>query len=229
LDFESLTEEMRGLLKLIVEGQAYRQLMLCNIRGHGVKFVPELEAKLELARALEDSLGEFRDVEALYERLGRGDLVSAVRPKMDRVPYPESRMELAVCLFLCERVQNLMLSAYVESECSELAEIARERLAANRLLEEPEDPAFLEFCADETNRPRAQEIFNRWLSLTLVAIGRPDSERDERAVELHLRSSHAGDVAGTFVEGLGPFMERAGLELPTAETLGIDMPAKETR
>jgi 1,2-phenylacetyl-CoA epoxidase catalytic subunit len=223
LELGTITEEMRGLLRLILEGQAYRQLMLCHIRGHGVKFVPEIEGKLELARALDDSLGEFRDVQQLYQRLGQGDLLSAVRRKMDRVPYPESRMELAVCLFLCERVQHLALSTYVESECEELAEIARERLETN-LPDEPSDPAFLEFCEEASNRPGAQEIFNRWLAVTLVSIGRPNSERDARAVELHLRSRRAGDVTREYLEGLAPFMERAGLERPRAETIGIEMP-----
>ena len=148
---------------------------------------------------------------------------------MDRVPYPESRMELAVCLFLCERVQYMALEAYVESACEELAEIARERLEASRLLDLPDDPAFLEFCADESNRPRVQEIFNRWIGLTVLALGRPDNVRDARAVELGLRSRLMSEVARDFVESLEPLMERCGVELPEADVLGIEMPAEETR
>jgi 1,2-phenylacetyl-CoA epoxidase catalytic subunit len=229
MELNQLDEETRGLLKRIVEGQAYRQLVLCNIRGHGVGFLPSVESKLELVRALDDSLGDFKDVQGLYTRLGHGDVVSAVRGKMDRVPYPESRMELAVCLFLCERVQHMALEAYVESTCDELAEIARERLEANRMLEVPDDPAFIEFCADETNRPRAQEIFNRWIGLTVLALGRPDNTRDARAVELGLRSRQMSDVAHDFVEGLEPLLQSCGIEMPAAEMLGIEMPPEESR
>jgi 1,2-phenylacetyl-CoA epoxidase catalytic subunit len=227
MELNQLDQESRGLLKLIVEGQAYRQLVLCNIRGHGVGFLPSVESKLELVRALDDSLGDFKDVQSLYERLGHGDVVSAVRGKMDRVPYPESRMELAVCLFLCERVQYMALETFVESSCDELAEIARERLEANRMLDMPDDPAFLEFCADEGNQPRVQEIFNRWIGLTVLALGRRDNARDARVVELGLRSRKMSDVARDFVESLDSFRARCGLGLPAAETLGIEMPAED--
>jgi hypothetical protein len=49
-------EETRGLLRKIVAGQACRQLVLANLRGHGLKFPSELPEKLELAQALEFSL-----------------------------------------------------------------------------------------------------------------------------------------------------------------------------
>jgi 1,2-phenylacetyl-CoA epoxidase catalytic subunit len=223
-----LDEETKSLLKRILEGQAYRQLVLCNIRGHGVRFVPEVSAKLELARALNQSLEEFDQLQALYARLGHGDLVRAVRSKMDRVPYPASRLELAVCLYLCERVQHLALATFTESSCEELAAIARERLEASPWRELPADPAFLEFCADATNRPRAQELFNGWLAVTLLALGRPDSRADERAVELGLRSRRMSEVAHDFFAGLEVFLRASSLTLPDEATLGIALPIEES-
>jgi 1,2-phenylacetyl-CoA epoxidase catalytic subunit len=217
-------EESRGLLKRILEGQAYRQLTLCNIRGHGIKFLPEVADKSRVAQALLTSLEQFGELERLYRTLEFGDVVSAVRHKMERVPYPATRMELAVCLFLCERVSWHALDAYVESKVEEFAAIARLRHAELRPLEAPEDPAFAEFCADETNRPLAQQLFNRWLSITLLSLGRPDSPGDARAVALKLRSRSIASIVGEYLAGLEPFLRSCGLVAPDGDTIGVELP-----
>ena len=224
MDQERPDEETLGLLKLIVEGQAYRQLMLCNIRGHGVKFLTGIDEKLLLVDALDTSLRQFRELQRLYERHGFGDVVSAVRGKMERIPYPASRMELAVCLFLAERVQHLSLGVYVDCADKDFAAIARTRLEANRLLEVPDDPTLLEFCADPTNRPHAQQFLNRWLGIALLALGRAGSPRDLRAVELGLRARSMAEVGDEFIGGLAPFLEQSGLVMPDAEMLGFEIP-----
>ena len=224
MDIRSYDEETRGLLRKVIEGQAYRQLMLANIRGHGIKFLPEVEDKLRTASALEVSLRQFGEVQRLYEALGFGDVVSAVRHKMERVPYPSTRMELAVCLFLCERVSWHALGTYVDSQTKEFAAIARTRLTELRPLEQPEDSAFVEFCADETNRPLAQQLFNRWLGITLVSLGRPDSEGDARALRLELRSRPIAQIVREYLDGLAPFLARCALTLPDAGALGVELP-----
>lgn len=225
MDTRSYDEETRGLLRKIIEGQAYRQLMLCNIRGHGIKFLPETEDKLRTAGALETSLRQFREVQRLYSTLGFGDVVSAVRNKMERVPFPATRMELAVCLFLCERVSWHALNAYVDSCAKDFAAIARTRLTELRELDMPEDSAFVEFCAEETNRPLAQQLVNRWLGITLVSLGRPDSAGDARAVQLALRSKPIGQIVRDYLDGLTPFVALCGLTLPDATALGVELPA----
>src|SRR5829696_8926643 len=95
---EQLDEESRNLLRRIVERQAYRQTMAANIRGHALKFVPEIAEKIALARDLESSLAVLHDVERLHARLGGSDLSDAVRLQLERIPYPTSRLELAICL-----------------------------------------------------------------------------------------------------------------------------------
>lgn len=217
-------EETRGLLKRILEGQAYRQLMLSNIRGHGIKFLPELADKTRISAALHTSLRQLVDVERLYSSLEFGDVVSAVRHKMERVPYPATRMELAVCLFLCERVSWHALDAYLDSVVEEFAAIARLRRTELRKLDAPEDPAFAEFCADETNRPLAQQLVNRWLSITLLSLGRPDSPGDGRALELKLRSKPIATIVSEYLAGLEPFLASCHLVAPEGAAIGVELP-----
>lgn len=222
-------EESRGLLKRILEGQAYRQLTLCNIRGHGIKFLPEVLDKTRTAAALLTSLRQFEELERLYRGLGFGDVVSAVRHKMERVPYPATRMELAVCLFLCERVSWHALDAYVDSNVTEFAAIARLRRNELRALDAPDDSAFAEFCADPTNRPLAQQLVDRWLSITLLSLGRPDSPGDARAVDLKLRAKSIAIIVSEYLTGLEPFLRSCGLVAPDGASIGVELPKSRGR
>lgn len=218
-------EESRALLRKIVEGQAYRQLMLANIRGHGIKFLPELEQKLASVQRLAHVLPLFRGVAQLYAEIDGGDVVSAVRDRMERIPYPSSRLELAVCLFLCMRAERHALDSYADCRVSSaLVELTQSRLADVSTEDLPRDTVFVHYCAEPANRPHAQQMVDRWLSLCLVALGRPGSHGDARAVELGLRSRHAADIAAEFLAGLAPFLEATGLTVPDADTLGVELP-----
>jgi 1,2-phenylacetyl-CoA epoxidase catalytic subunit len=223
-------EESRGLLRKIVEGHAYRQLMLANIRGHGIKYLPELDQKLVNVRRLADLLPPVQVVIDLYAEIDGGDLVSAVRDRMERIPYPTSRLELAVCLFLCMRAERHALEAYADCRVSSaLAELSRARLALVATGDLPRDGVFVDYCSDPANRPHAQQMLNRWLALCLVALGRPGSTGDARAVALGLRSRHAADIAAEFLAGLQPFLDATGLAVPEAGVLGVELPQLAAR
>lgn len=218
-------EESRALLRKIVEGHAYRQLMLANIRGHGIKFLPELELKLASVERLAHVLPLIGGVAELYREIDGGDVISAVRDRMERIPYPGSRLELAVCLFLCMRAERHALESYVDCRVSSaLVEQTRARLAVVSSEDLPRDPIFVEYCADPAHRPHAQQMVNRWLTLCLVALGRPGSHGDQRAVELGLRTRRVADITAEFLSGLKPFLDATGLVVPDAETLGVELP-----
>ena len=69
-DSRRLDEESRGLLRQILERQAYRQLVAGNIRGYGLQFLPELDVKIRFTAELDQSLRVLREVERIYEDLG---------------------------------------------------------------------------------------------------------------------------------------------------------------
>ncbi|MCK6446025.1 MAG: hypothetical protein L6Q99_06490 [Planctomycetes bacterium] len=224
---ERLGEESRGLLVKIVEGLAYREVMLANIRGHGLKFVHELDAKLKLVRELETALVLFREIERIYAALGSRDVISAVRDRMERIPYPSSRLELELCLFLCEKTSRTALAAYRGGKCRELEALCLSRLESIVERAEPEGSAFVEFCADPTNRPHAQQMFTRWLGISMLAMGRPGSKGDTRAVELGLRRTHVETIGRGFLAELEPFRQRCHLAWPDASAIGIEFPTEK--
>lgn len=221
-----LDEESRGLLRRIVERQAYRQLMAANIRGHGLKLVLEVGEKLLLSQDLEHSLQILRGVEALYASLGGTDLSLAVRPRMERIPYPTSRLELSACLALCDRAERIAADGYTQSSCREFASIAQSLLDADRTFTHHAEALLAEFCREATNRPAAQQMFNRWLSITLLSLGRPSTSGDARAVQLGLRSKRCADSVREFLGELKPLMERCHLALPSSATLGVELPSE---
>lgn len=224
MDSQLLDEESRGLLRRIVERQAYRQLMAANIRGHGLKFVPEAEEKLALARDLEHSLRILREVERLYAGIGGSDLSLAVRGQMERIPYPMSRLELAVCLSLCDRAERVAAEGYLVSTSGEFSAIARSILEMDRTSTRRGEELFVDFCGQATNRPAAQAMLNRWLTIALMSLGRPGTSGDVRAVALKLRTKKCADSVRDFLESTRSYIEACHLVLPPPSTLGVELP-----
>lgn len=218
---KQLDEEARALLKKIVEGYAYRQLMLANIRGHALTFVFDLEEKIALADALRAGLEELRAVRKLYRELRLQGVLSAIRGKMERIPYPSSRVDLAICLRLWTLAHDIAAEAYAESVCDELAEIAR---GHSRFVTPSDDELVSDYCSDPHRRPQAQAYFDAWLSTTLVALGRPGSRGDRRAVELQLRRRGAVEIAEDYLGRLDPIRISWSLAWPDPGKLGIELP-----
>jgi hypothetical protein len=217
----NLDEEARTLLRRIVESQAHREIMAINMLGHCLKFVTELDVKLRVAEDLDLSLRLFRDVQALYKDLGWKDLESAVRDRTSELPFPESRLEFGIAYYLTHLAQVVAMESYLGCVVPEFAAIARSYVEASPQRAHP--TRFEEFCADPANRPRAQELLQKWIAIALPAFGRPDTRGDERAVELGLRSRSSAAAARDYVERLKPFVARCGLRLPSAEALGLDV------
>lgn len=223
---QELDEEAKSLLRRIVERQAYRQLMLEKIRGHGLKFVPEIDAQILLAQDIVHSLRLMQQIELLYAEIGGSELVLAVRDKMERIPYPGSRLELAICLALCDRAERVAAQSYVDGSSTEFAAIALSILAMDRTSTRQGEELFKGFCAEPGNRPAAQQMFQRWFGITILAMGRPGTKGDLRAFQLGLRKQKCAESVRAYVEELKPLMTACHLSLPSAASLGVELPAE---
>jgi len=219
-----LDEEARGLLRQIVQRQAYRQVLAADIRGAGLKFLPELEEKQRFAADLSFSLRVVREVERLYAELDGGALSAMVRTRIARLPFPESRLELACCLALTGRAELAAAKSYLECVHKGQAAIAHTLLEADRTGDRHEEELFVEYCARSTHRPAAQQYWNRWLVISLLALGRPGTARDRRAVQLGLRNLHAADVVRGFLDDVETLRVQCGLAMPALDGLGVELP-----
>lgn len=221
---KKLDAESAAILRQILERQVYRQLMAANIRGHGLKFVQEPKRKMLLVRDLYDGVSTLEDVSELYRELGGEDLESAVRPRMEKIPYPQTRLELAICLVCCDLAEHVAMQSYTDCASAEFAAIAEKTLKHGRVATEAAVELFELFCADASQLPHAQAMFARWVSIAVRSFGRPDSTGDQRAVALGLRSHSCGESIRQYIERLQPFMEACHLELPDPEQTGLDLP-----
>lgn len=224
-----LDEEAKALLRRIVERTAYRQIMVANIRGHGLKYLLDVNEKTQLVRDLEAGLELLRQVERLYGELDGDALAMSVRDALERIPYPYSRLELAVCLSLVGRAERLVASTYLESRSAGMAAIARRihdlERPGTRMLE----MQLADFCAEPGNRPTAQQFVNRWIAISLVAFGRPGTPGDQRSFALGLRNARVEHLVKLFLDDVKPWCESFHLALPDVHALGIDLILEGTK
>jgi len=219
-----LDEEPKALLRKILGRQAYRQLMLANIRGHGLKFLPDPADKIRLVRELEHGLEGLERVRRLYADLDGGDLATAVRVRMERIPYPTGRMELAACLTICDLAEREAMESCTDSICAEFAAIAHGVLGRDRGWTREGRELLVAFCADESQRPHAQQVFTRWVAIALRSLGRPDTPGDRRALALRLRSRGSAETIARFLGRLEPFQRACGLAPPDLSETGLELP-----
>jgi len=217
---KALDEEKRQLLRRIVESMAWRQIVSINMLGHCLKYVSELDNKLAVASELDLALGLFREVRSLYRDLGWTDLESAVRDRQGNLQYPESRLEFGVAYYVTGLAEQVAMGAYTESSVPEFAAIARSYVEA--AVRRPEPTRFLEFAADATNRPQAQQYLNRWLEISRLSFGRPGTSAGKRVVDLGLRSKSSADLDAEFRDKLEPFLKRSGLLWPELVEIAQD-------
>ncbi len=208
----NLDEESRQLLRRILESLASRQLAAINILGHCLKYVGELDVKVEVASELNLSLRLFREVRKLYAEFGWTDLESAVRDRVESMPYPESRLEFGAMYYVKGVAESVAMASYTACECKEFAAIAMSYLDAAQA--RPQSQRFIDYCADPTNRPQAQQFFDRWHRVAMQSLGRPGTAIDRRVVDLGLRSKTRGELVEQYEQELEPFLERCGLRFP---------------
>jgi len=207
-----LDEETRVLLRRIMESMARHQLSSINTLGHCLKFIEEVDTKIAVAGELDLSLRLFRDVRALYSQFGWSDLECAVRDRLNELPVPASRLEFGVAYFITGLAERVSMASYESSCCSEFADIARAHFKA--AVRRPEPTRFIAYCEDPSHHPQAQQFLNRWVQVARKSLGRTDSPKNGRAVELGIRNISSKEMNESLSELVRPLAEQCGLELP---------------
>ncbi|HZI93022.1 MAG TPA: ferritin-like fold-containing protein [Patescibacteria group bacterium] len=217
-----MTTEYRALVCQMLESQAYREMMAANLLGHSLKHVPDLHNKKSVAHDLIEELEHYESTVDLYRELTGGDIGDVIGPKLARVPYPESWMELAMAQFLYDRAGEFHLREY--RSCS-YAPYAK---AVTKILEEEEEhegfgeTVIRQFCSDAANRPAAQKLLDKWLPVALLSFGRPGTDGNRKAIEMGLKTRDSGEVMQAFLDDIKPTMRQCGLRFPKAAEMGIE-------
>jgi ring-1,2-phenylacetyl-CoA epoxidase subunit PaaA len=221
---EEMTPEYRALVKQLLESQGYREVMAANLFGHAMKHIPVLEYKKLVAHQMGEELEHFEEVTKLYEKVTGDDLLEAVQSKMERVPYPESWMELAMAQFLYDRAGEFHLREYTTCSFAPYSRIV------TKILEEEEghegfgEKVVLDLSKDPNNATVLQELFEKWLTVALLSFGRPATEGNRFAITEGLKTRDSGEVMKDFINDIKPTMVACGLRFPERQKIGIEMP-----
>ena len=214
-------------VRQLLASQAYRESMAAHLFGHALKFVPELRYKKIIASHIVEELEHYEDTVRLYKELGGGLealVTSQLATGQKYVPLAESWLELAMAQFLFDRAGEFQLSLYRRCSYAPYA-----RIVGKILEEEEEHEGFgervvKEFCKDKRRRPLAQKFFNKWLGVSLLSFGRPDSEGNRYAVKVGLKARESGEVMQDFINDIKPVMRECGLKFPPKNRIGVELP-----
>ncbi|MEZ5974970.1 MAG: hypothetical protein R3E96_09065 [Planctomycetota bacterium] len=163
------------------------------------------------------------EIERLYGALGGVELMGAIRPRMERIPYPDSRQELAIGLALVRRAARVSAISFSNCVSRDFAALAKTVLAAPDNSAEEEE-RFQEFSSDPSNRPQAQKYWDRWLTLGLLSLGRPGAKGDALAQKTGVRAQSTTEVVREFLEDTDSLRESCGLERTDLTGFGIELP-----
>ncbi|MFT7485442.1 MAG: hypothetical protein ACI9F9_001292 [Candidatus Paceibacteria bacterium] len=219
-----LDEEEKGLMRKILRAQAYRQMMAANILGHGLKYLVDPEGRLGIVQDMQHILTQVSRVQALYTTIDGGDIRHEAAARMDRIPYPATRFELATFLATSDAAEELAMKSYVDSKCKIFAAIARDDLQYERQATKRSQALFEEFAADVSQAPLVQQVLRRWLVICLLSLGRPGTAGDRRVQELGLRRLSVAESVTEYLERLQPLIEMAGLTPDDLRDAGIELP-----
>ena len=222
-DVDRLDGESKALLLKILERYAYRQRMVVNVMGHGLKYLPNLDDKRGFLEELDHAFRVLAEIERLYTALGGAELMGAIRPRMERIPYPESRQELAIGLALVRRAARVSAVSFQGCVSKDFEALAKTVLNAPDNSAEEEN-RFLEFARDESNKPQAQKYWDRWVVLGLLSLGRPGAAGDAKAMATGVRTTSTTDVVREFLGECDRLREACGLERTDLDGSGVQLP-----
>jgi 1,2-phenylacetyl-CoA epoxidase catalytic subunit len=77
----------------------------------------------------------------------------------------------------------------------------------------------VEHSRDPVRRARMQELFNKWLAVSLRSFGRPGTPGNRYAIQAGLKTRDSAAVAQDYLDGQRPVMRLCGLVFPTREEL----------
>ena len=217
-------DRRRDVLRRMMESQAYREIMAVNLVGHSLKFVPDAATKTACIHDLEEELEHFEAVASLYEAEGHGDVMDAIQDRLDRVPYPESWLELAMAQFLYDRAGGQHLEEYTECTWEPYAGIVGKILAEEEEHESFGEETLLEMSKSNPDfQDAAQPLFEKWLRVGCLSFGRPGTPDSDFAVAEGLKKHDPAEVIQAFIDDIRPTVAACGLAFPERlEDIGIE-------
>lgn len=224
--FWELDERYRDTLVQMMRSQAYRELSAAQLFGHGLQFVPDIQALKFITRHIREETEHYISVADLHERHVGTSLEPWVNERLQSKPIPmaESFLELGIAQWLYDRGGFWQLREYEESSWKPYREIVGKIVSQEEGHQNHGEGIAVPLCRAEKDRDRVQDIFTRWLRLGLLCLGRPRSAGNRYAIEVGLKKRDSADCIKDYVRDILPGVREAGLRLPPRESVGVELP-----
>ena len=216
----------RDTLIQMMRSQAYRELAAAQLFGHGLQFVTDLATLKFISRHIREETEHYEIVENLH-RTHVGVSVEpwvAERLRLKPIPMASSFLELAVAQWLYDRGGFWQLREYEESSWTPYREAVARIIAQEKGHQDHGESIAVPLCRQENDREKTQELFNRWLRLGLVCLGRPRSEGNRYAISVGLKKRDSAECIKDYVQDILPGTRAAGLRLPPRDSLDVELP-----
>ena len=224
VSYGQLSDEGRAIVTQMLERQGYRELAAAYAWTAGVRLAPTLDDKLLMTAHLGEELRHFGLAAELYDAIGSGELLSAVEHRARALPVPDTWLEVAVAQFLFDRAGSFQLREFRTSRFRPHAEMITAILADEEGHSAAGEAILRDLCEhSEQDRTQAQPHFNRWLRISLMAFGRPGTDRSQLAIDLGFKSRDAAETMREYLDALTATMRACGLCFPKLEDLGLEL------
>jgi 1,2-phenylacetyl-CoA epoxidase catalytic subunit len=206
----------------LIRSQGYRELAAATVFAEALHLVPGLAFKKKVVQHVNEEMEHFEVCCDIYAEIGAGDLepvASAILRDRKPIPRIESFLELGIAQFLYDRASAFQLREYENCSFDPYCRIV------GKILEEEEGhesfgvEIMVEHSRDAAQRARMQELFNKWLAVSLKSFGRPGTPGNRYAISAGLKTRDSAAVAQEYVDGLRPAMRLCGVVFPTRDEL----------
>lgn len=211
----------------MMRSQAYRELAAAQLFGHGLQFCPDLQSLRFISGHIQEETEHYGAVAKIYrEHLGES-LEPWVHERLAAKPIPmaSSYLELAVAQWLYDRGGFWQLREYTESSWKPYRDIINRIVSQEEGHQDYGQSIAVPLLRAEKDRGRAQGLFDKWLRLGLLCLGRPNSEGNRYAIAAGLKKRDSGECLKDYVADIAPAAAEAGLRFPPRDSLGVELPA----
>lgn len=210
----------------MMRSQAWRELSAVQLFGHGLQFVEDLPSLKFITRHVGEETEHYVAVADLYRKHVGESVEPWVNDRLRQKPIPMagSFLELGIAQWLYDRGGFWQLREYEESSWAPYREVVGKIISQEEGHQSHGERIAIPLCREERDRARVQGLFERWLRLGLVCMGRPRSEGNRYAIAAGLKKRDSAECMKDYVKDILPAVREAGLVLPPKGSLGVDLP-----
>lgn len=215
----------RTVLQML-RSQAWRELSAVRLFGHGLQFVEDIPSLKFITRHVQEETEHYVAVAELYRRHAGEPIEPWVHARLAEKPIPMagSFLELGIAQWLYDRGGFWHLQEYRESSWTPYRDVVGRIIHQEEGHQTHGEAIAVPLCRREKERALVQRLFERWLRLGLLCLGRPGSEGNRYAISVGLKRRDSAECMADYVRDISPAVREAGLRFPPRESLGVELP-----